>query len=267
MASGVCVLDTPKSDGTVGKALHVLDQVAAFERPVRFSELLAESPFPKPTLYRFVQTLTKQGMLSFDDERGTYAVGTRLVRLAYSAWNTSTLAPIAKRHLEDLAAKVEATVHLAQLDNGQVLFIDKQRTNKQFETLAQAGMVAPCYCTGVGKVMLAFSDAATREHALDQQSFTKRTDATLDSRESYSAELDKVVKEGVGFDREEHERGIISIAAPILTSKKKMLGALSVASSTMFHSLDDLTEFRPALLETASKIGAEAEIWRFPSRA
>ena len=45
-------------DGTVDKALEVLDQVAAFGRPVRFSELLDQSPFPKPTLYRFVQTLS-----------------------------------------------------------------------------------------------------------------------------------------------------------------------------------------------------------------
>ncbi len=34
-------------DGTVGKALEVLDQVAAFGRPVRFSELLAQSAIPQ----------------------------------------------------------------------------------------------------------------------------------------------------------------------------------------------------------------------------
>jgi len=56
-------------DGTVGKALEVLDQVASYGRPVRFSELLDASPFPKATLYRFVQTLTNQGMLSFDPDR------------------------------------------------------------------------------------------------------------------------------------------------------------------------------------------------------
>ncbi|MEO0754386.1 MAG: helix-turn-helix domain-containing protein, partial [Pseudomonadota bacterium] len=74
------------ADGTVGKALEVLDQVAAFGRPVRFSELLAASPFPKATLYRFVQTLTNQGMLAFDAERQTYGPGLRLVRLAHAAW-------------------------------------------------------------------------------------------------------------------------------------------------------------------------------------
>jgi IclR family transcriptional regulator, KDG regulon repressor len=42
---------TTAGDGTVGKALDVLDQVAAFGRPVRFSELLeaARSPRPRST--------------------------------------------------------------------------------------------------------------------------------------------------------------------------------------------------------------------------
>ena len=52
------------SDGTVGKALDVLDQVANFGRPVRFSDVLADSAFPKPTLYRLLQTLVSQNMLT-----------------------------------------------------------------------------------------------------------------------------------------------------------------------------------------------------------
>ena len=35
------------SDGTVGKALVMLDLVASFERPVRFSEILSKSAYPK----------------------------------------------------------------------------------------------------------------------------------------------------------------------------------------------------------------------------
>jgi IclR family KDG regulon transcriptional repressor len=68
--------------------------------PVRFSELLDESPYPKATLYRFVQTLTTQGMLSFDPERQTYAPGLRLVRLAHAAWQASSLAPNRAAHLD-----------------------------------------------------------------------------------------------------------------------------------------------------------------------
>ena len=92
-------------DGTVGKALEVLDQVAAFGRPVRFSDVLARSEFPKPTLYRFIQTLTNQGMLQYDPERQTYAPGLRLVRLAHAAWAQSSLAPVARPHVDALSAE------------------------------------------------------------------------------------------------------------------------------------------------------------------
>ncbi len=157
--------DAPHSDGTVGKAMQVLDQVASFERPVRFSELLANSPFPKPTLYRFVQTLTNQGMLAFDAERQTYSMGLRLVRLAHAAWRHSSLASVARPFIEALAEEIGEAIHLAQIDNGHVLFVDKYKATDKFDTLAQAGKIAPGYCTGVGKVISGIHARALRKIA------------------------------------------------------------------------------------------------------
>ena len=112
----------PRSgEGTIGKALDVLDLVAGQERPVRFSELLALSPHPKATLYRLVQNLTHLGMLRYDVDRQTYAPGLRLVSLAHAAWRQSSLAPIARPFIDSLSQTLGETVHLAQLDGGQVL--------------------------------------------------------------------------------------------------------------------------------------------------
>ena len=99
-----------KNDGTVGKALEILDAVAMYERPVRFSELLEQSPYPKATLYRFLQTLTNQKFLEYDQTAGTYSLGIRLMRLAHTAWKTASLAPIARPHTEELVAKVAADI-------------------------------------------------------------------------------------------------------------------------------------------------------------
>ncbi len=137
-------------DGTVGKALDVLDQVAAFERPVRFGELQDNSAYPKATLYRFLQTLTNQGMLSYNSDRQTYSLGMRLVRLAHAAWTTSSLAPIARPFLDALSAEIGETVHLAQLDASQVLYVDKRNARQPVEMYSQAGKLGPAYCTGVG---------------------------------------------------------------------------------------------------------------------
>ncbi len=253
------------ASGTVRKALNVLELVASFERPVRFSDVLEESPYPKGTVYRMLQTLRVENMLSYDEGRQTYSLGVRLMGLAHAAWKNASLAPIAKPFLEQLVEQVGETVHIAEIDSGQVLFVDKLKATDRFETLAEAGKVAPAFCTGVGKAMLAFMAPRRLDLALRQQAFYKYTPSTHTSVDGLMKELNQIRKNGIAFDREEHEPGIISIAAPILSDNGRVLGAVSIATSTNRHSLETLQDFRGNLLEATRKIGAEATSWQFPS--
>lgn len=251
-------------DGTVGKALEILDSVAQFDHGARFSDLQEICDFPKATLYRFLQILTNQGMLHYDEESRSYRVGLRLVRMAHKAWQQSSLAPIAAKILSDLADEAKETIHLAQMEAGQVLFIDKYRTSSRFDTLAQAGRIAPAHCTGVGKAILAHLNPRRFEEAMSQQNFAPLTAATHQSAESLIAELEVIRAEGVAFDREEHEQGIISIAAPIITETGGVLGAVSIATTTTRHSLDSLLAFKPPLITATNEIGQAASAWQFP---
>lgn len=254
------------SDGTVGKALDVLDMVAQAGRPVRFSDLLEKGSYPKATLYRFLQTLTSQGMLDYDEERGTYALGVRLVRLAHAAWAQSSLAPIARRYLDELAAESGETIHLAQMDQGQVLYVDKRNAARPVEMFSSAGKVGPAYCTGVGKAMLAFMPDEAVAAALTRQSFHRFTEHTLNTPERLKAELAAIRACGHAFDREEHEPGIICCAAPILSRAGRVLGALSMTSTTARTTLTALEAQAGRIKETAARIAAEAESWRFPEQ-
>lgn len=254
-------------DGTVGKALDVLDRVAALGRPARFTELLDGSPFPKATLYRLLQTLTSQGMLAYDSDRQTYAPGVRLVRLAHAAWAQSSLAPVARPHLDALSREVGETVHLAQLDGGQVLYVDKRNARDPIAMFSQAGKVGPAYCTGVGKAMLAFTDARDLDRILPQQSFHRFTPHTITTEAALREELARIRDRGHAFDAEEHEPGIICVALPILGRTGRALGALSVTSSTARTRLDALAALAPRIRAAAEAIAAEAAAWRFPEEA
>jgi IclR family KDG regulon transcriptional repressor len=234
---------------------------------VRFSELLDASPFPKATLYRFVQTLTNQGMLSFDPDRAMYAPGVRLVRLAHAAWQTASLAPIAAVHIDLLSADVGETVHLAQLDTAQVIYVDKRNAAEPVQMYSQSGKVGPAYCTGVGKVMLAYLQEPALEEVLNQQSYHRFTDTTHTTPESLRAELSDIRANGYGFDREEHEPGIICVALPILTETNRVLGALSVTSTTTRTNLAGLESLVDSIRATAQAISKEAASWHFPVNA
>ncbi|WP_299344291.1 IclR family transcriptional regulator [uncultured Maritalea sp.] len=252
-------------DGTVGKALEILDDVAAFGRPVRFNDLLAQSKHPKATLYRLMQTLTNQGMLDYNPDHQTYAPGVRLVRLAHAAWQQSSLAPIAKPAIDRLSEELGQTIHLAQLDNGQVLYVDKRDANRPIEMFSQAGKVGPGYCTGVGKAMLAFLDDEQRDKALAQQAFYAFTENTITDCEKLSQELLCIRKTGVSFDKEEHEPSIICVAVPILANSGRVLGGLSITSSTNRTTLDELKNFAPQMKAAAKEIATASENWQFPN--
>ena len=251
-------------DGTVGKALDVLDMVASAGRPLRFTEMLTTSPYPKATLYRFLQVLTHQGMLSHDPESGSYALGVRLVRLAHAAWSQSSLAPLARPHVDALSTRLGETIHLAQLDQGQVLYVDKRNAARPVEMFSQAGKVGPAYCTGVGKAMLAHLAPDALEAALMRQSFHRFTPETLDTPAALMAELQAIRARGYAFDREEHEPGIICVAVPILARTGRVIGALSVTSTVARTTLDGLAGLAPEIQATATDIAADAESWRFP---
>lgn len=255
-----------RDGGTVGKALEVMDLVASFARPVRFAELQARSEFPKATLYRLVQTLVSQRMLSFDDDRQTYAPGLRLVRLAHAAWASSSLAPVARPFIDRLASDVTETVHLAQLDGGQVLYVDKRNAADPIEMFSQAGKVGPAYCTGVGKAMMAYLPEDDLAQVIRQQSFHRYTEHTLADAAALRQELNDIRAHGYGFDREEHEPGIICVAMPIRAASGRVLGALSVTSSTARTNLAALEGLVPRLRETTQAISEEAQTWRFPDQ-
>lgn len=252
------------SDGTVGRALAVLDLVAEFGRPVRFAEVLPRSGLPKATLYRFLQALSHQNMLTYDAARQTYAPGMRLVRLAHAAWAQSSLAPLARELLDDLADRLGQTVHLAQLDNGAVLYVDKRNARQPVEMFSQSGKVGPAYCTGVGKAMLAHLPEDKLSAALARQSFHAHTPNTLTSPEALRAELVRIRAQGYALDNEEHEAGIACIAAPILSGSGRLMGALSVTTTTATTSRAQLLALAGPVTEAAARIATTAGTWRFP---
>ncbi|WP_085905052.1 IclR family transcriptional regulator [Kiloniella majae] len=252
------------AEGTVGKALVVLDLVSHQERPVRFNDLLEISPYPKATLYRLLQTLTVQGMLSFDSDNQTYSLGMRLVRLAHNAWRQSSLAPIARPYLDELSKEIKETIHLAQLDRGNVLYVDKRNAAIPVEMFSQAGKTGPGYCTGVGKAMMAFLAEDILDDAIKRQAFAKHTANTILTDADLRAELMSIREAGISYDREEHEPGIICIAAPILSASGRPMGAISITTTTAKHALAELDAYKRPLLNTVENIARDAENWQFP---
>lgn len=243
----------------ISKALFVLDRVAEHSDPMRFADLQRVCGFPKATLHRLLRQLEQEGMLIHDPEIQRYRLGLRLIRLAHAAWENASLAQIAQPFLDTLSSDLGMTVHLACLENGQVLYLDKKNASSSVQMFSRPGRIGPAYCTGVGKAMLAFLPEDALERALDRQAFHKHTDKTLTTREALCADLGRIRDRGYSFDDEEHEPAIICLAVPIRSHRTGVLGGLSITTTTHVSDLKKLETLAPQLISTAQDIAREAE--------
>lgn len=252
-------------DGPVTKALMLLDVFAAAERPMRFSDLKNELPFPKATLHRMLKSLVDERMLAHDESTSTYQLGPRLIRLAHAAWAHSSLAEAAHPVLDSLHAELGKTIHLAQLDGGQVLYLDKRVGNRGLAMFSRPGKVGPAYCTGVGKAMMAALSRPSLDECLLRQTFARFTAHTITTRDDLLRELDQIRQRGHAFDREEHEPGIICIAVPILAPDGALFGGLSATNPGSVEDIKQLEALAPTLKEAARIIASDASMRMAPT--
>lgn len=254
-------------DGPVTKSLMLLDAFAEAEHPLRFTDLKDRLPFPKATLHRMLKSLVDERMLTHNEMSSSYQLGPRLIRLAHAAWAHGSLPDAARPVLDRLHAKLGKTIHLAELDNGQVLYLDKRIGNRGLAMFSRPGKVGPAYCTGVGKAMMAYLPQDALEDALHRQTFARFTATTLTSREALLRELEAIRARGHAFDREEHEPGIICVAVPILSAEGALYGGLSATNPGTIKDIDALEDLAPTLKEAARTIAADATMRMAPTLA
>ena len=242
---------TSRATGTVGKAVRVLDVVAA-EQPVRFTRLMQRLGTPRATLHRLLRHLGEEGFVSLRPD-GTYELGIHLMRLAAASWASSSLRQVAEPHLATLHERTGETVHLGVLARDEVAYLDKVDAPRAVRMHSQVGNTSPLYCTGVGKAILAALPDERLLPLLDRLRYEAFTPATATDAAAALAAVRVARAEGVAHDREEHEPGIRCVAAAIVIEGGDV-AAVSVTAPSYRLSDDDIALWKREVATTAAAI-------------
>ncbi|WP_245976728.1 IclR family transcriptional regulator [Oceanobacillus arenosus] len=140
---------------------------------------------------------------------------------------------IAHRHIQKLVNKLNRTVHLAIYDHGKAIYVEKIEVPHTIQISSQVGKLAPMYCTGVGKSILAYLDDEKIELILTKNEFKKFTENTLVDKEEIKQELKQIRKQLYCMDNEEIELDLKCIAAPIFNHKGEVIAGISCSAPKM----------------------------------
>jgi IclR family KDG regulon transcriptional repressor len=202
-------------------------------KPRTLAELSEAITLSSSTTYRLITTLAYHNYIERDEPTGKYTLGFACLELARSYQIHNHIRKVALPELEALRDQTKETIHLAILDNMEVVYLEKLHGLHAIGLMSsQVGGRALAYCTGLGKVLLAYSNLEQVRAHFEHVTFTRYTDTTITTLDELIRHLDLVHRQGYAVDTGEHEPDVRCVAAPIFDLSGRAVAAISIAGPT-----------------------------------
>lgn len=211
---------------SIGKAVALLGVFAESGPWLTGSQLARAAGLPKSTAFRILSQLIDAGYVVRSGLR--YGLGMRLFELGNQVpvCRAGGLRETARPYLAELV-RPGTVVHLAVLEDREVLYLDKLVGPGGPRTPTAVGGRLPATCSALGKVILAHSAPENTRHVVDA-GLARRTPYSIVAPGILARQLETIRQQRVAFDNEEAARGLTCVAAPLLVGGH-LLGAISMS--------------------------------------
>jgi len=213
---------------SVIKAMKIYEKLVNRGEPISLSVLSKKVGINISTVHRLLNTLLQLGYVE-QDEKGYYCLGIRSYKMADIISESFDLKKIVRPYLVRIVEECNETTNLVIMEDYQVVYIDQVESNNMVRMFASVGIRGYAYCTGAGKVLLAYLPEEELEMYLKKNEFKAFTENTIIEPDLLKEELEKIKKQGYALDLEEKEEGVRCVAAPIFSRDKKVVAAVSVS--------------------------------------
>lgn len=241
------------TSNAVERALSIIEMVAESKNGLSNADLSRRLKIPKSSASYILRVLERRAYLQ-RDSGGKYRLGLKLMSLTGDVLAHLDVREIAKPFLREFLRKSKLPeAHLAVLDNGRAVYVEKVENDRSFIKMdIWVGHRLPIHTTAIGKVLVAHLPEIEILQILDLRGMEKKTRRSITTKRKYLNELRGVRELGFALDNEENSDGVRCIAAPIFDARGKTTAALGT-SSTILHI--DETHL-PKLIELVKKSAA-----------
>jgi DNA-binding IclR family transcriptional regulator len=232
------------------RALAVLDALAEHPQGLGVNELARHIGVNASTASRLLATLESGGIV----ERaagGPYRLGMRLVTLADGVLDRLDVRELARPRLRALAAETGETATLSVPGDRDAVTVDFVPGAASVVSLARVGRPSIAHATAVGKVALAFGDAAA---PAELAAFTERTIVEADA---LAREVARVRERGWAEAVGEREPDLNALAAPVPGRAGELTAILGLQGPAARLGEARRRELVPALRDQAAALAQE----------
>jgi DNA-binding IclR family transcriptional regulator len=246
-----------KSSSSVARALTMLELVAESSNGLTNSDLSRRLKIPRSSASYILRVLEKREYLR-RDAGGRYWLGLKLMSLTGGAVFHMDVREVAKPILADFLKKSRLPeVHLAVLDNGRAVYIEKLENETSFIKMdIWVGHRLPVHTTAIGKVLVSYLPEVEILAILEERGMERKTKRSITSPAKFLREAAQVRQYGFAVDNEENSDSVRCIAAPIFDAKGKVLAALGTSAVVLHISEEQLPKIVQLVKVAAAKVSA-----------
>jgi len=237
----------------VFKALRVLKCLGDAGRELPLVEISRLVGLPKPTVYKYLQTLKEAGFVLYDPECECYWLGPSAWSLGRTVDPSLRVREVARPIMQQLRDRFGETINLGVLHGDEVVYLEMAVSRQALRLQATIGAHDPAYSTSLGRAMIAFLPRERWAKHIPKQ-LTKRTPFTIASHDALHAELIATRKRGYAVERGENEAGALCIGAPIFDQDGRVVAAISLSAPASRITPAHEGEVGAAILEAARNI-------------
>jgi DNA-binding IclR family transcriptional regulator len=213
----------------VDRVVDILEVFPALGPELGVSDVSRALGLKKATAHRLLASLLRRGMVAQDPISRRYRLGIKLWELGSLATSQVDWVDRVKPYLQQLVDVSNETAHLAVLNDGQVLYVDKVESSRSLRMPSQVGKRLPVHCTGVGKALIAFLPDEVLKSLIARRGMPRMTDHTITELPRLQADLAAVRERGYAVDNEEIDEGLTCIAAVVRDHTSHVVAAISIA--------------------------------------
>jgi len=246
-------MPTQDEVNSVNKAFSIL-KLFQTQSELGITEMAYLMGMAKGSIYRFVTTLKRLGLLEQNPENEKYRPAVGLLELsslyvAHLDWRA-----VVHPFMELLSERTQEDILLAVLDKSNIVYIDKIEGKQMLRMVPQIGLPRPAYCTGSGKALLAGLNQQQLLELYKGQELLHYTEHTITNFNALLEDLALIQKRGYAFDNEEFELGVVAVASPFRGMNGEALGALSVSGPCLRFGENKIDETATLVIDVCKEI-------------
>ena len=237
----------------LARAFEIIDFLAMSSVGMTKMEIARKIGIPYSTAFNLLNTMEQHGYVRKDEEAGRYYLGLKILSLGGVPLRDVSLRDTAAPVLADLVRQTGLTAHLAILDRGEAVYIDKREPNGFLKINSWIGKRNYVHSSAVGKALIAWRSAEEVQE-ICAAGFAKRTAKTITSLRRLKAELAETRKRGYAIDDEEDELGGRCVAAPVFAAADTVVAAIGLSGIAAQIPDEQLPQLGEILSNAASLV-------------